>query len=345
MRRSTSRAALARPGVHAVWTAADVADIPPIDFPPDPHRRARALPPAAACERLGALCRRAGRGRFCGRPVSRRRCRRTCRGGRSKNCRSFCTPHDAARRIRARPIDRACASSARAMATSTPPSAPRMPLSPRRFRSAAIPACRWKRAAPSRATTRRATCSSCTAPPRCRIGTETSSPACLDAAASPFICYEGHVGGGFGIRGEIYPEDVLVCAAALRLQRPIKWIEDRREHLIAANHSRQQHHQRPRRRRSRRAHSRASTTNFSRSGRLYAHPCGDRPRSRRRHAAGPLSHSGLSRQCPYPADQQNAVRNLSRAGPVREHLRARAAHGRDRRQARFRSRSKSADAI
>ncbi len=54
--------------------------------------------------------------------------------------------------------------------------------------------------------------------------------------------YEGHVGGGFGIRGEIYPEDVLVCAAALRLRRPVKWIEDRREHLIAANHSREQDH-------------------------------------------------------------------------------------------------------
>ena len=54
--------------------------------------------------------------------------------------------------------------------------------------------------------------------------------------------YEGHVGGGFGIRGELYPEDVLVCVAALRLGRPVKWIEDRREHLIAANHSRQQRH-------------------------------------------------------------------------------------------------------
>jgi aerobic carbon-monoxide dehydrogenase large subunit len=54
--------------------------------------------------------------------------------------------------------------------------------------------------------------------------------------------FEGHVGGGFGIRGELYPEDVLVCAAALAFKRPIKWIEDRREHLIAANHSRQQRH-------------------------------------------------------------------------------------------------------
>jgi carbon-monoxide dehydrogenase large subunit/6-hydroxypseudooxynicotine dehydrogenase subunit gamma len=54
--------------------------------------------------------------------------------------------------------------------------------------------------------------------------------------------FEGHVGGGFGIRGELYPEDVLVCLAALRLGVPVKWIEDRREHLIAANHSRQQRH-------------------------------------------------------------------------------------------------------
>jgi CO/xanthine dehydrogenase Mo-binding subunit len=40
----------------------------------------------------------------------------------------------------------------------------------------------------------------------------------------------------------MYPEDVLVCAAALKFRKPIKWIEDRREHLIAANHSRQQRH-------------------------------------------------------------------------------------------------------
>ncbi|HZN30402.1 MAG TPA: xanthine dehydrogenase family protein molybdopterin-binding subunit [Xanthobacteraceae bacterium] len=64
----------------------------------------------------------------------------------------------------------------------------------------------------------------------------------LGRAPSSVHLYEGHVGGGFGIRGELYPEDVLVCLAALRLGRPVKWIEDRREHLIAANHSRQQRH-------------------------------------------------------------------------------------------------------
>jgi aerobic carbon-monoxide dehydrogenase large subunit len=64
----------------------------------------------------------------------------------------------------------------------------------------------------------------------------------LGRPASSVHLYEGHVGGGFGIRGELYPEDLLVCAAALRFGRPVKWIEDRREHLIAANHSRQQQH-------------------------------------------------------------------------------------------------------
>src|SRR6516225_6366183 len=64
----------------------------------------------------------------------------------------------------------------------------------------------------------------------------------LGRSPSSVHLLEGHVGGGFGIRGEIYPEDVLVCLAALRLGRPVKWIEDRREHLIAANHSRSQRH-------------------------------------------------------------------------------------------------------
>jgi carbon-monoxide dehydrogenase large subunit/6-hydroxypseudooxynicotine dehydrogenase subunit gamma len=64
----------------------------------------------------------------------------------------------------------------------------------------------------------------------------------LDRPPSSIHVHESHVGGGFGIRGELYPEDVLVCVAALRLGRPVKWIEDRREHLIAANHSRQQLH-------------------------------------------------------------------------------------------------------
>ena len=50
---------------------------------------------------------------------------------------------------------------------------------------------------------------------------------------------EPDVGGGFGVRGEFYPEDFLVPFAAVELGRPVKWVEDRLEHLTAANHSRE----------------------------------------------------------------------------------------------------------
>ena len=51
---------------------------------------------------------------------------------------------------------------------------------------------------------------------------------------------EPDVGGAFGARGELYPEDYLIPWAAMKLGRPVKWIEDRAESLIALNHSREQ---------------------------------------------------------------------------------------------------------
>jgi carbon-monoxide dehydrogenase large subunit len=47
------------------------------------------------------------------------------------------------------------------------------------------------------------------------------------------------VGGGFGARGEFYPEDFLVAFCARKFKRPIKWVEDRREHLLAIAHARE----------------------------------------------------------------------------------------------------------
>lgn len=49
-------------------------------------------------------------------------------------------------------------------------------------------------------------------------------------------------GGGFGVRGEFYPEDLLVPWLARRLRRAVAWVEDRAEHLVAVNHSREQRH-------------------------------------------------------------------------------------------------------
>ena len=50
---------------------------------------------------------------------------------------------------------------------------------------------------------------------------------------------EFDVGGGFGARGEFYPEDFLVAFAARQFGHPIKWVEDRREHFMAIAHSRE----------------------------------------------------------------------------------------------------------
>jgi aerobic carbon-monoxide dehydrogenase large subunit len=50
------------------------------------------------------------------------------------------------------------------------------------------------------------------------------------------------LGGGFGTKASGYPEDVLVPLAARALGRPVKWIEDRREHMMAAAHARHQTH-------------------------------------------------------------------------------------------------------
>ena len=50
---------------------------------------------------------------------------------------------------------------------------------------------------------------------------------------------EVDVGGGFGVRGELYPEDILIPLAALQLARPVRFIEDRSESLLATNHARE----------------------------------------------------------------------------------------------------------
>jgi CO/xanthine dehydrogenase Mo-binding subunit len=146
--------------------------------------------------------------------------------------------------------------------------------------------------------------------------------------------FEGHVGGGFGVRGELYPEDILVCAAALKFRRPIKWIEDRREHLIATNHSREQIHR-----------VRAA---IDAQGRIlciddeFFHDNGAYMRT---HAAtvpdlaaamlpGPYRVPVYPRDRSHSADQQDTVRHLPRAGPLRVDLRTGATVGRNRRQGR-----------
>jgi aerobic carbon-monoxide dehydrogenase large subunit len=48
------------------------------------------------------------------------------------------------------------------------------------------------------------------------------------------------IGGGFGLKAHVYPEEVVTCAAARLVGRPVKWVEDRTECLIASCHARDQ---------------------------------------------------------------------------------------------------------
>ncbi len=50
-----------------------------------------------------------------------------------------------------------------------------------------------------------------------------------------------NIGGGFGPKLVFYPEDVTLCIAAMFLERPVKWIEDRREHFVATTQERDQY--------------------------------------------------------------------------------------------------------
>jgi carbon-monoxide dehydrogenase large subunit len=51
------------------------------------------------------------------------------------------------------------------------------------------------------------------------------------------------VGGGFGYKGILLPEEVCACWLALRLGRPVRWIEDRHEHLTANANCREHHYE------------------------------------------------------------------------------------------------------
>ncbi|PYM25553.1 MAG: xanthine dehydrogenase [Candidatus Rokuibacteriota bacterium] len=64
----------------------------------------------------------------------------------------------------------------------------------------------------------------------------------LDVAEDSVRVVAPDVGGGFGIKGHVYPEDVMIPAVARRLGRPVKWVETRREHFLTASGDRDQAH-------------------------------------------------------------------------------------------------------
>jgi aerobic carbon-monoxide dehydrogenase large subunit len=65
---------------------------------------------------------------------------------------------------------------------------------------------------------------------------------CLEMPENRIRVIAPDVGGGFGIKGHLFPEELVTCLLAMQAGRPVKWIEDRREHLLASIHAREHHH-------------------------------------------------------------------------------------------------------
>ncbi len=64
----------------------------------------------------------------------------------------------------------------------------------------------------------------------------------LDLAEEMVRVIAPDIGGGFGPKVFVYPEEILIPFLALQLGRPVKWIEDRSEHFISTAHGRDQLH-------------------------------------------------------------------------------------------------------
>jgi aerobic carbon-monoxide dehydrogenase large subunit len=76
-------------------------------------------------------------------------------------------------------------------------------------------------------------------PSQCPSLMRTALAAALDLPEMRVRIVTPDVGGGFGLKMQVFPEDVVVAALARMLRRPVKWMEERRENLSAASQARQ----------------------------------------------------------------------------------------------------------
>lgn len=66
----------------------------------------------------------------------------------------------------------------------------------------------------------------------------THLAACLKADESKIRVIGPDVGGAFGVKGEVYGEEIVVAMLALKCRRPVKWVEGRKESFVATTHGR-----------------------------------------------------------------------------------------------------------
>ncbi len=155
----------------------------------------------------------------------------------------------------------------------------------------------------------------------------------------------GDVGGGFGMKTGIYPEDVVLAFCARALQRPLKWRAERIEEFLAATHGRDVTSRAELALDASRAHPRAARCLAGqprgvRDARGRGHPADDRAVGVDQH----LRHRRSRHPHPGRAHAHRADERLPRRGPARGHLHHRAADGRGRAQIGARIRASCAGA-
>ena len=360
IRAIDTRAALAVPGVHAVLTLADLRPFLRVDA----ARRGLAEPglspgarPSRAGGRRGGACRRAGGDRRRRQPLSAPRTRqRSSRSSTSRlpavaDCRAALAadaPARPSRRAAQSPgavhhgIWRCRACIRRGAASLS------------RFRSGSIAAAPFDRG-PRRSGVRgsaRRQAHAVELDPDAARGAAPAYATCSGATEQLIRVVTPEVGGGFGPKLVFYPEDVATAVAAIALRRPVKWIEDRREHFVATTQERDQYWQ--------------VEIAFDDAGRILGVRGTHDPRSRRLYRARrqpavrigadrdlALRRAGLSARRAARAHQQGAGDAGARRGPAAGRVRdgaaprprrARAGH-RPRRAAPAQSRYAGAHAV
>ena len=173
---------------------------------------------------------------------------------------------------------------------------------------------------------RRPTCSPSGRRRRRRICAAARSPICSSAIWNRSASIAPLVGGGFGTKAPFYPEEAVIPAAAMKLGRPVKWQEDRREHFLSVDAGarpvlegrhrgrRQRQDPRPARHHAAR-HRRVSAVGHHRA----VHRLDDVPR--------PLCGAGLQDRDHRGADQPRADHGGARRRPAAGGVRDGAADG------------------
>ena len=184
---------------------------------------------------------------------------------------------------------------------------------------------------------RRPACSRSGRRRRRRISAAARSPTCSSATSNRSASSRPIVGGGFGTKAPFYAEEAVIPAAAIKLGRPVKWIEDRREHFLSATQERDQYwkveiavdaaREDPRRAR----HDAARHRRLPALGRHHAVHRGD-------HVPRPLCGAGLRIERHRGAHQQGADHAGARRRPAAGGVRHGAADGPRRARAQARPR-------